>query len=160
MERRTGEKQKINVIDILIILIVVACIAAIAVRFYFGSDVSLTEDTALVKFEVCGISEENAREFARDKKIYLQSNDTEIGYFKSVSESPLMIDAVDGDGNITKAAHPDKKTVSGYVFVFGKWSERGFFVNGTDLISIGSQISVYTDRNQFSMTVISVEKAD
>lgn len=152
------EKARLNIFDALIIFVIVACIAAIGVRIYFTSHTETAPETVEIKYEVYGISEENAAEFIQGKKIYLQSSNAEVGRIESVSVSPAKIEAVDDDGNITVASDPYKFTVSGKMTLSGKMSDSGFAVNGQELISLGSPLSVYTDRNMFTLTVIEINQ--
>lgn len=155
---KNNDRPRFNIFDILIIFAIIACIAAIGLRFYFMNDTSVKSDTTTIKFEVYGISKENALEFANGKKLYLQSNDEEIGKFEEVEISAAKVEAFDSKGNVKIVDHPDKQTVTGTASVVGKWSDRGFMLNGTELLSLGTQIYVYTDRNMFSMTVIEISE--
>lgn len=158
MDKKANDKPRFNIFDILIIFAIIACIAAIGLRFYFMNNTGVKSDSTTIKFEVYGISKENALEFSARKKIYLQSNDEEIGKFEVVEANAAKIEAFDKSGNVTMVDHPDKQTVSGTATVIGKWGDNGFMLNGTQLLSLGTQIYVYTDRNMFSMTVIEISE--
>ena len=152
----SSDSTKFNVFDILIVAMIVACIAAIGLRFYFISNVDMTSESVSVKFEIVGISGENADEFKEGKKLYLQNGDDEVGRITSVFTEPMKVRASDESGSLITLDHPDKKTVTGTATLNGKWNEKGFMLNGTQLISLGTVIDLYTDRNQFSLTVIEV----
>ena len=152
----SSDSTKFNVFDILIVVMIIACIAAIGLRFYFISNVDMTSESVSVKFEVVGISDENANEFKDGKKLYLQNSDNEVGRITSISIDQMKVRASDESGALIILDHPDKKTVTGTATFNGKWNEKGFMLGGTQLISLGTVIDLYTDRNQFSMTVIEV----
>lgn len=158
MDKKTTQKEKIrlNVFDILIIVAVIACIAAIGVRIYFSTHTKLTNELATVKFEVVGISEENAAEFKSDKKLYLVSGNAEIGQIDNAETKAARLEAIDEDGNITVVSDPIKKTVSGTATLYGVWDGGYFSVNGQIRLSLGSEINVYTDRNRFTLRVLDV----
>ena len=156
MDKKAEKKQrtKLNILDVLIIVAVVACIAAIGLRIYFSSRTETMPDEITVSFEVAGISAENAAEFKEGKTLYLQSGGEKIGKIETVSVSAQKIDdATDKDGNIVTVYHPEKKTVSGTVTLYGKESDNGFMIGGKTLMYYGSTIDVYTDRNVFTLTV-------
>lgn len=160
MDKKTTPKEKarLNIFDVLIIFVIVACIAAIGVRIYFTSHANISPDTVEITYEVYGISEDNAAEFIQGKKIYLQSNDAEVGRIESATVSPAAIEAVDDDGSITTANDPYKFTVRGTMTLTGKMSDGGFAVGGQAYISLGSPLSVYTDRNMFTLTVLEISQ--
>ena len=157
MDKRQNKekKAKFNIIDALIIVAIVACIVAIGLRVYFSSRENKTPDHVICNFEVSGISEENANSFAEGKKVYLDSDDAEVGAFRTVEIIAETVNATDKDGNVVKATVPGKCTVKGTVTLYGKYGDDGlFYVNGETPVSLGSVVSVYTDRNRFSMTII------
>ncbi|MCQ2436076.1 MAG: DUF4330 domain-containing protein [Clostridia bacterium] len=144
---------RLNAIDILIIVLVVACIAAICVRFYFTNNVDPRSESVTIQFSVDGISDVNAAEYKNGQKVYLSSNDVEIGYFDTVKSEYMMIDAIDDDGHTVRVTHPDKMTVTGSIVLMGKWTDNGFAVNGNEIIRLGSKLNLYTSRNTFTLTV-------
>lgn len=160
MDKKTAvkEKTRLNVFDVLIIFVVVACVAAIGVRIYFTSHASNNDESVMITYEVYGISEENADEFAQGKKIYLQSGGAEVGMINSVEKAPARIEAIKDSGDITVVGDPYLITVTGKMTLYGKTSDGGFFVDGNTMISLGSSLSVYTDRNMFTLTVIEISQ--
>lgn len=156
MDKRssTKEKSRLNIFDVLIIVVVIACVAAIGVRVYFTTHAKTADESAVITYEVYGIAEENAAEFAQGKKVYLQSNDAEIGIINTVVKSASRVEAVEEDGSIAVVGDPYLITVTGKMTLYGKTSDGGFFVGGQIPISLGSSVSVYTDRNMFTLTVV------
>ncbi|MBR6049613.1 MAG: DUF4330 family protein [Clostridia bacterium] len=156
MDKRSSpkEKKRLNIFDVLIIVVVIACVAAIGVRVYFTTHAQTDDESAVITYEVYGISEENAAEFAQGKKIYLQSNGAEIGMINTVVRSASRVEAIEDDGSITVVGDPYLITVTGRMTLYGKTSEGGFFIGGQTPISLGSSLSVYTDRNMFTLTVV------
>ena len=152
------EKTRLNIFDVLIIFVVVACVAAIGIRIYFTSHASNNDQTVTITYEVYGISEENANEFAQGKKIYLQSNGAEIGMINTAQKAPARIEAIEDSGDIAVVGDPYLITVTGKMTLYGKSSDGGFAVNGNTMISLGSSLSVYTDRNMFTLTVIEISQ--
>ena len=148
------EKKRLNIFDVLIIVVVIACVAAIGVRVYFTANVNNADESVVITYEVYGISAENAEEFTQGKKIYLQSNDAEVGIINTVIKNASRVEAIDDDGTITVVGDPYLITVTGKMTLYGKTSDSGFFVNGQTQISLGSSLSVYTDRNMFTLTVV------
>ena len=156
MDKRTdvGKKAKFNILDVVIVVAIVACIAAIGLRIYFSSRTETMPDSITVSFEVEGVSAENAAEFLQGKELYLKSTGEPIGKIETVSVEKLKInDATDKDGKVVTAYHPDKKTVSGTLTIYGKSGENGFMIGGRILMHYGSTIDVYTDRNIFTVSV-------
>lgn len=145
--RRKEAKRKLNIFDILIIFIVVACIAAIFLRIYFVSRQTMSGEAVTIRFEVSDISPENAAAFTPESTLFLQEDDSIIGSFKEIN----VIDT-----RITDITIPNSKTVQGTAVILGKWAEKGFMLNGTTLISLGTTIDVYTDKNIFTLTVIGI----
>ena len=160
MDKKTTPKEKarINIFDVLIIFVIIACVAAIGVRIYFTSHASNNDESVMITYEVYGISEENAAEFAQGKKIFLQSNGDEVGMINTVVKSPSRVEAIEDDGDITVVDDPYLVTVTGKMTLYGKSSDGDFFVGGTTAISLGSSLSVYTDRNMFTLTVIEISQ--
>ena len=158
MDKKATQKEKtrLNIFDVLIIFIVVACVAAMGVRIYFTSHAKTADESVMITYEVYGISEENAAEFAQGKKIYLQSNGVEVGMINSVVKAPSRIEAIEENGDLTVVGDPYLITVTGKMTLYGKTSDGSFFVNGQTPISLGSSLSVYTDRNMFTLTVIEI----
>ncbi|MBO4353823.1 MAG: DUF4330 family protein [Clostridia bacterium] len=160
MDKNVRKKQsaKLNIIDIIIIFAVLACIAAIGLRIYFTSQENKYGETASVTFEVYGISEENAAAFAQNAKLYLASSDREIGYISAFTTSPATVDAVGEGGEMISVNDPFKVTVVGTATLKGKWNGSGFYLDGTTLLSLGTNVEVYTEKNIFSLTVLGVSK--
>lgn len=156
MDKRSSskEKKRLNIFDVLIIVVVIACVAAIGVRVYFTTHAKRADESAVITYEVQGISAENAAEFAQGKKIYLGSNDVEIGMINTVVKSASRVEAVEDDGSIAVVGDPYLITVTGKMTLYGKTSDGGFFIDGQTPISLGSSLSVYTDRNMFTLTVV------
>ena len=154
--KNTG-KAKLNVIDVIIIVAIILCIAAVGVRIYFTTHTDTSPDKITVTFEVKGISEENAAQFAAGKKVYLSADDSVAGEFLTVSVSPEKMLAHDEDGQLREVNNPDKKTVTGTISLTGKNNDSEFMVGGKYSVSLGSKIDVYTDRNMFTLTVIGFE---
>ena len=155
---RKKHSAKLNIIDIMIIFAVLACIAAIGLRIYFTNQENKSGETATVTFEVYGISEENAAAFKENMKLYLASNDDEIGSVSTFTTAPSKTDAVGDDGQIVSVNDPIKLTVTGSATLKGKWGGDGFYLDGTTLLSLGTKVEVYTERNIFSLTVLGVSE--
>ncbi len=161
MDRKAqNKKAKLNIIDIIIIFAVLICLAAIGLRIYFTSNANNTGEEALVTFEVYGISETNAMAFGENMKLYLASSDDEVGYIVSAAVSAAKTDAVDGDGKITSVNDPIKKTVVVTAVLKGKWGDDGFYLDGTKLLSLGTNVEIYTEKNIFSFTVLDVDNIE
>jgi len=159
MDRKAQKKTaKINIIDVIIIFAVIACLAAIGLRIYFTSAADNTDEEALVTFEVYGISETNAASFEENVKIYLSSTDAHVGHIVSASSSAAKIDALNGDGELISVSDPTKVTVLGTALLKGKWGDSGFYLGGTTLLSLGTVVEVYTEKNIFSFTVLDAAK--
>lgn len=152
-----SKKAKLNVIDVIIIVFIIACMAAIGIRIYFTSHTDMSPDKVTITFEVKGISEENAAQFAVGKKVYLSADDSVAGEFLAVTVSPEKLLAHDENGKIREVNSPGKKTVTGAISFIGKNNDSEFMVCGKYSVSLGSTIDVYTDRNMFTLTVIGFE---
>ena len=146
-----NQKQKkisgprFNIFDFLIILALLVCVVAIVLRVIFIENTRQEVVLADIYFEVEGVSDVTAEALCvPNQPLYLQSNDTKIGILNSATSSAQMVWTEDGKGGLVEALHPDKKTVQGKARVMGIWTEDGFWINETCLVTVGKGVEIYT----------------
>ena len=146
---------RFNIFDVIIIVALLACIAAVVVRAYFTANIKDDFSTAKIEFTVTGVSQYTASAFHADRKLYLASNDDEIGTVTSASYSSSKFYAEDATGNLVALSHPEKKDIYGTATLYGIWTDDGFMINGTILASAGKTIGIYTQDVECTLTILS-----
>lgn len=154
------EKRKFNVLDFVILTVIILCIAALAVR-YIGAH--RTSEKEMGKYAVT-VSIKNVRSTTADAfvvgdSVFLVSNDAKIGTLESLdSNRPASTYANDLSGGIVKLYYPENTRVdlTATVSCLGVMNEKGFFADGTQFLSAGMNITLYTGHMYADVTVIGV----
>lgn len=148
---------RFNIFDFLIILALLVCVVAIVIRVIFIENTKQEIVLADIYFEVEGVSEVTAAALCvPNQSLYLQGEEVKIGILNSATSSVQKVMAEDGKGGFVEALHPDKKTVEGKARVMGIWTEDGFWINETCLVTVGKSIDIYTEKVCCTITITDI----
>lgn len=158
-KKRKAAGPRFNLFDFLIILTILVCIGAIVARAIFISRAQMENSTALVVFEVSGISSVTADAICKENQpIYLQSSNGWIGTVSTASQSAQKVLEKDENGMVQSAVHPEKKDVRVEAVMSGIWGDDGFFIGETELAAVGKTFDIYTPYVSCTITIISVSE--
>ncbi len=151
---------RLNLFDVILILAVIACIAGIALHAYFTR--SLTEEyteIARVRFTVENLSEHSAAAVKKEgAAIYAEKGDHKLGTMGTVSSELYTVAVENEAGTLVSVSHPDRLTVKGEATLIGTWTDDGFLLSGSELLTVGTTIHVYTEYASFLMTVSGISR--
>lgn len=156
------DKKKFNVLDLVIITVIVLSVAALAVRYISAWKVDGKE---MAKYAV-SISVKNVRStiadaFVAGDEVFLESNSAKIGTIESLDSSrPASAYASDLNGGIVKLYYPEntKVDISATITCVGIMNEKGFFSDGTQFLSPGMDITIYTSHMYVKASITSITK--
>ena len=156
---KENKKYRFSIFDVIIIVAVVACIVGIVIRFQFTSSNDFSSKVT-VEFIVPGVmkstSDQMAAKLKEGTKLYLSSNDKEIGYIVSVAAEKSKVYATGADGKLERVEHPENYDVKGVCVLYGSDGDSGFLIGGNTLATISEVIYVYSADVEFSITLTDV----
>lgn len=156
------EKKKFNVLDFVILTIIILCVAALAVRYINTHRTSEKEmGKYAVTFTVKNVRSTTADAFLAGDTVYLASNDAEIGVLESLdSNRPASVYKSDLNGGIVKLYYPENTLVdlTATFSCRGIMNENGFFVLGTQYLSPGTELTVYTPHMYVNIAVTGINE--
>ena len=138
-------KKRLSYFDYVIIALLACFLLSVVSRYIKAERSSLdaVETSAVVYFELHGVSAELAKTLQLEKKVYF-SDGAEFG---NVMTDSLRLDAAETfvtalDGSITKTKSATLYDLFGTLSVTGEQTEGGFFVNGAVYIAPNMSLSV------------------
>ncbi|MBQ7290725.1 MAG: DUF4330 family protein [Clostridia bacterium] len=162
MNRNTEQKNtqgtpRFNIADVVILIVIVAIIAALGLRIYniFGAEEELCRVEAT--FRVEGVAEEHFS-LAKDAKLYSAETNEEVGYIKDFKISDYTELAVNENGELVEAKVPGKKTVTGTIILSCEKTDKGFYLDGTRLLTVGEKIKLYTSTREMMFELNSIKE--
>ena len=156
---KKASKYRFNAIDAFIILVVVLCIVGIYFRSniesWFGSNKELSDYQ--ITFVVEKIRSTSSEYISVGDTVYVSGN-VVLGSVSGFSSFPAQAVVKDGNGNTVEVRYPENTYIDMTVTVDcrGVKNEDGFYLNGTYLISPGTNLKATTEMMDFSFTVISI----
>lgn len=161
MTNSSSNKGRFNAFDLIIILLVVLCIAAIVFRGLFVKKVSYT-DTLEVSYKIASISNITATNIfnktSENDRIYLASNNADIGYIKTITKTQDTINVENGKGGLESVINPTKFNLEGTCVFLGKQTNTGFLINGEIETKVNDVLYVYTPVAVFELTIVDIIK--
>lgn len=159
MVKNESQKTRFNIFDIIIIIAVIACIAGVVVRARFSSS-AMQNDECECEFVISAVLPETADKLTKTlksgEKLYLSSNDSEVGYIVNSSSEQASIYVTAFDGSLLSVDDPTHKNVVGKCVLLGKKSDSGFFIGGNQLATVGDIVYVYSTSAEFALTLTGV----
>ncbi|MBQ8403220.1 MAG: DUF4330 family protein [Clostridia bacterium] len=162
MNRNTEQKNiqgkpRFNIADVVILIIIVAIIAALGLRIYniFGAEEELYR--VEVTFRVNGVAAENISLSEKAKLYYVETN-AEVGYIKEFTVSDMTEYAYNENGELVEAKVPGKKTVTGTIILTCEKTDKGFYLDGTKLLTVGETVRLYTNTREMTFEVNSIKE--
>ncbi len=162
MNRNTEQKNiqgkpRFNIADVIILIIIVAIIAALGLRIYniFGVEKEICR--VEVTFSVNGVAAENIS-LAKNAKLYYSETNAEVGYIKDFTVSDMTEYAYNENGELVEAKIPGKKTVTGTIILTCDKTDKGFYLDGTKLLTVGEKVRLYTTTREMMFELNSVKE--
>lgn len=156
MSKHEIKKSHFNVFDVLIIVAVLACIAAVVLRARFAANAA-TSEVCGFDFVISSVlpdtAEKTEKSLEGGKKLYLSSDDTEIGYILSASACDTKVCVAGADGALHEVIDPTRKDIVGECIFYGSYNDLGFYIGGNRLATVGDTLIVYSDTMEFSVTI-------
>ncbi len=149
------DKPRFNIADAIILIVTILVLAGIALRVYFVLNEKTVLDTVAAEFRITNISSEHIDLSAQDS-LYLSSDNSHIGYIADLTVGDMWEYAYNAEGALVKATVPGKSTVTGTLALKGVMNARGFYLNGTTLITEGDEISVYTKNREVIIKIVKI----
>lgn len=172
----SARKIRFNILDAVIVLLVVLCIVGICFRYSIMESLGLGQKMSeyTVKFTVSQL-DSNMPEFLGKGNVLYFANSVKAGTLCGVSEfsnmssisagsdalviKPSVVYVDDGNGSVVAATYPDTKFIDaeGAFHCNGAYGDDGrFSIEGSDFISIGQQITLYTDTVALNITITDI----
>lgn len=149
-------KRSFNLADVIIIIIAIALIAAFVLRTYNVLDADKDVQDVRISFRVTGISE-NTDLPRENSPLYKSSDNAYAGYIEKFSVSDMTVYAYTEDGELVEAKVPGKVTLRGTVVLQCVKTEKGFYLGGTQLLTVGDVISFYTADREMQVEILSID---
>ena len=150
------KKRSFNLADVIIIIIAIALIAAFVLRTYNVLDANEDVQDVRISFRVTGISE-NTDLPRENSPLYKSSDNAYAGYIEKFSVSDMTVYAYTEDGELVEAKVPGKITLKGTVVLQCVKTEKGFYLGGTQLLTIGDVISFYTADREMQVEIMGID---
>ncbi len=169
--RRT-HKVRFNLLDGIIVLLVLLCIVGVCFRDaiidQLGFGVKLEQYR--ISFKIEDVDSKLPDFTSSGDKLYY-SDSVEAGALLAppISEfasgaltvTPAAAYASDGNGNVVYVTYPEGTIVDaeGAFVCEGAYNQNGYFaIGGEKLVTVGQQITLYTDTVTLNMTVTNIEE--
>jgi hypothetical protein len=149
-------KSRFNIADVIIIIISIALLAALALRIYNIFGIEKEAHRVRIQFKVSSIAEDSTVPSSNDI-LYLTSDDSKAGYVENISVSSAKVYAYTESGEPVEASIPGKITLSGTLILDCTKAEGGFYIGGTQLLTVGNFISLYTPQRELQFEILSIE---
>jgi hypothetical protein len=149
-------KSRFNIADVIIIIISIALLAALALRIYNIFGIEKEAHRVRIQFKVSSIAEDSTVPSSNDI-LYLTSDDSKAGYVENISVSSAKVYAYTESGELVEASIPGKITLSGTLILDCTKAEGGFYIGGTQLLTVGNFISLYTPQRELQFEILSIE---
>ncbi|MBO5023808.1 MAG: DUF4330 family protein [Clostridia bacterium] len=149
------DKPRFNIADAIILIVTVLIIAGIVLRVYFVANEKVELDTITAEFRITNISSEHIDLSAQDM-LYLSSDNSHVGYIIDLNVGDMWEYAYNAQGELVKATVPGKSLVTGTLALKGVTNERGFYLNGTMLVTEGDEISFYTKNREVIIKIVKI----
>lgn len=155
MNTKNNDKPHFNIADVIIIIVIVAMITALGLRIYnvFGTD--STADKVRIDFRVTEISSDSIS-LKEKAKLYSAADDSYVGYLENFTVSDAVKYAYNEKGELVKATVPGKSTVTGTLVLDCTKTEKGFYLGGTSLLSVGGKLSLYTTTRELEFEITGI----
>ncbi|MCI8590669.1 MAG: DUF4330 family protein [Clostridiales bacterium] len=160
------KKYRFNILDVVIIVVVIACVAGIAVRYNLADKIGLnTKQEAIVTFLAPNVRTDSAMEsFVEGDLFYCKKFNAVFGELTRREDfefAPAVRMKEDENGVMRESTLNHRSDVTGYIKVTGKYDEeKGFLVDGTNLVSPGKEYEIYSCHRSVTILVMSVELSD
>ena len=160
------KKFRFNVLDVVIILIVLACVAGIGIRYNLPDKIGMnTKQEAIITFSASNLRTDTIGETILDGDIfYCAKFNGKIGEIfnrDSFILTPAKQYHENEEGILTESTLDYRSDLVGYMKAQGKYDEdRGFLVDGVNLITPGAQLEIQSSHRLLWITVLSVELCD
>lgn len=173
-ERSNAAKRKIrfNWLDAAIILLIVLCAVGIFFRYRLMDTLGMGNELKehRVSFTLTEVDGSLPDFLAEGNRLYLPSGE-EAGRLLSVTDAQGGVLAVtpaakyidDGQGNVVLAYYPEGTRIDaeGVFECRGSLSDDGIFsIEGRQAVSVGQQLTLYTDTVTLHMTVTAIRPVD
>ena len=155
-QSQSEKKRSFNLADIIIIIIAIALIAAFVLRTYNVLDADKDVQDVRISFRVTGISE-NTNLPRENSPLYKSSDNAYAGYIEKFSVSDMTVYAYTEDGELVEAKVPGKITLRGTVVLQCVKTDKGFYLGGTQLLTIGDVISFYTADREMQVEILGID---
>lgn len=149
-------KRSFNLADVIIIIIAIALIAAFVLRTYNVLDADKDVQDVRISFRVTGISE-NTDLPRENSPLYKSSDNAYAGYIEKFSVTDMTVYAYTEEGELVEAKVPGKVTLRGTVVLQCVKTEKGFYLGGTQLLTVGDVISFYTADREMQVEILSID---
>jgi hypothetical protein len=149
-------KSRFNIADVIIIIISIALLTALALRIYNIFGIEKEAHRVRIQFKVSSIAEDSTVPSSNDI-LYLTSDDSKAGYVENISVSSAKVYAYTESGELVEASIPGKITLSGTLILDCAKAEGGFYIGGTQLLTVGNFISLYTPQRELQFEILSIE---
>jgi hypothetical protein len=149
-------KSRFNIADVIIIIISIALLTALALRIYNIFGIEKEAHRVRIQFKVSSIAEDSTVPSSNDI-LYLTSDDSKAGYVENISVSSAKVYAYTESGELVEASIPGKITLSGTLILDCTKAEGGFYIGGTQLLTVGNFISLYTPQRELQFEILSIE---
>lgn len=155
-----NERKRFNAIDVLIILCVALIVLSVVFRGhiinFFSDQENLTEYT--VEFISEPTKNEVAAAIVNGASLTWTEYDCLLGSITELSTEKASIHSLDSSGVLHTSLSETESTVNGKIKVFAA-NNAGCYVSGSHFLAAGMQITLKTDKAQFTVTVTSVTQA-
>lgn len=151
------DKPRFNIADVIILIVAILVLAGLAMRIYYMVSQKDELDITTAKFQITNISSEHI-DLAPNDILYLSSDNSHVGYIIDLTVSDMLEYAYNAEGELVKATVPGKSTVTGTLALNGITNERGFYLNGTTLVTEGDEISFYTKNREVIIKIVKISE--
>ncbi len=142
------EKRKIrfNIIDFIILVAVIACVVGIALRYDVADRIGVkTNETKVeISFIVHDIKESSADALLIGDEFYWKQNGMSLGTLieKEIAPAERISENGRGEGVVTYSEN--KKDARATLVAVGTVTDDGFMLGGTQFISAGKEMEIYS----------------
>ena len=133
---------KINLIDFAVVALIIVAILGIGLRFFVkdSMDRDAVKVTYTTKIENVRIQSVDAFDMSNE----ILADGKVVGEIVSVKSEPYTTREIDVKGNMTEAEVPERYTVYVEVCADALVKDDGYFMGGTEEISVGASITTKT----------------
>lgn len=162
MAEKNTSRVHFNLLDAVIVLAIIAVLAGVTLRYNLVDKLGIqsSRDSAEISFLISEISETSVDALVQGDVFYDGKNGAKLGELVSKTSSFAEAFVENADGYLIKAYNEAYYDVRGKILAVGKMTDDGFMLNGTNFLSAGKTLQVYSKNSKVTILITDISAVE